>query len=1425
ERSSPGTGGGRRRSSRSRSPIVHPAPESDMRDDTERDEEYWTESNLEQVINGARYIEDALIAIRVALSILTSTLLPKRLYSSDYLSSMIATMRLSTTSLLFPILEATSTSHLSTLSTLIPTHLNAVCESLSSVIPQFSRLIQAEELSEDLVISTIYFSLEPFFHEASSSGGTTGSGRGKKVEVGGVVGAAMKGIRGECLGLVRNLLGRYSEKRGDVVEEVMNHLTGLEIAKKGAKGSFRLRNGTAIHTVSALIFHLVQTCPVDLASQIQRRLVDRSRDVRMKESGEEGGEEEMEQDEEEEEVDASSPLDKAASELLEPALDDVSKSARTIIGYLFQKSCKSGKSASGSTESEYKTVFDNLIADILSTLHLPEWPGAELLLTVCSKSMMAHLADPKTSHEANALKGLSLDHLGTIGARLRHDINLSTSDGSLKTLLEILMESDLPALNLVIKAHEEVTEHLEKSEQTSGEGASQYTRANFGRDLIHAQREALKALDELSNAELSSEKGTRLQAVADRLSVAAHSLWSTTVADDVFGPNLEDEQPRIDLLTLQLSRSQPLAGLYKPLLERVLAASESTVVAFRTKSLRGISLIVAQDPGLFLQDDVSNTIRNRIVDQSSAVRDTAIELVGKYVVGRPALAVKYLPVISERINDTGLNVRRRVVKLLRVLYSVVDEDEHQVEICRKLVWRALDDDEGVKELAADAIEDLWFSAPLSSRRSQSLGSSAETSIVRLSQIIMSVTGVFSDRDRPPPVQEMLRQIVSKHTIKNTKAPLARLQDVMETLIDGLLEQDTSISIVECVKTIYVLNAADPSLLSPQKTALLLPFLKSAATPDEHTVCDYLLKIFRSTVTALPKGSSQFSRDLQQALTPMINKPSSNLAYQQEVMACYCAVIRGQTHDFTRMISIYKACLSRLLTLTKVIEQKAPAPAECKAIAMLVYLTTLFAEFAQFDDLRKIYPATQQELDNITAASIHEHLFNSLVRIYNMPNAGSIQAPILTGLGYLYRGFPSLMLKPGSTRILDAIFKSGDDKGIFQVLRIIQDFLASQDRAPMVAISGKVKVETGVKIEELVGNVEGFADSGVGSAIAQRYIGDFFTAAMATNSRIQRMAVDIICSIARSGFSHPLGIAPVLVALSATSDANLADKAFATLTLLHSKYATLLASRFFASAQMSHDYASRSAGINEVRGYHGSAYISHFGRWYSLLQKEKRQHQMDYLKAITRNTFDLEDGAKCSEEDVSFARYIAEALSSLEYKRQEEPMSVIHYLNSALAVSGLQVVHNLEDGLDGGGGLMASITPTGSPQKASEAALPDATGSQSSKAPTPDLARQSIICGLALLLRDHLKSLYSITDVKLAKYQIGKKSAPGDKPVVRRPDAAIALGLDGYERLPHAISPMVTDAHFIEQRQTYCQLISEDGTVGAQEELDPDDDDF
>ena len=92
------------------------------------------------------------------------------------------------------------------------------------------------------------------------------------------------------------------------------------------------------------------------------------------------------------------------------------------------------------------------------------------------------------------------------------------------------------------------------------------------------------------------------------------------------------------------------------------------------------------------------------------MRDAAIELLGKYVTQHPTLVDDYYPQIGARIavsdsismeradgsQDTGLGVRKRVIKLLRTIYVARKEMDLRIDICTKLVSLMGDEDEGVK---------------------------------------------------------------------------------------------------------------------------------------------------------------------------------------------------------------------------------------------------------------------------------------------------------------------------------------------------------------------------------------------------------------------------------------------------------------------------------------------------------------------------------------------------------------------------------------------------------------------------------------------------------------------------------------------------------------------------------------------------------
>jgi cohesin loading factor subunit SCC2 len=199
----------------------------------------------------------------------------------------------------------------------------------------------------------------------------------------------------------------------------------------------RLRNNASIQTVSALLLHLVQTCSADLDQQVKKVLAgnlkdisleDEDGDVKMQSQSIDAGESTLE-DEGERLVSEGLLCRLSFDELtvayllvlVEPRSSSASRSCLRfgvqvssrdprrsprkvsvrssdphgpllLLNYLdslIYRSSKAGKAASGTADAEYRKVLDHLIADLLSTLHLPEWPGSELFLTVLCRYMVS----------------------------------------------------------------------------------------------------------------------------------------------------------------------------------------------------------------------------------------------------------------------------------------------------------------------------------------------------------------------------------------------------------------------------------------------------------------------------------------------------------------------------------------------------------------------------------------------------------------------------------------------------------------------------------------------------------------------------------------------------------------------------------------------------------------------------------------------------------------------------------------------------------------------------------------------------------------------------------------------------------------------------------------------------------------------------
>jgi len=270
------------------------------------------------------------------------------------------------------------------------------------------------------------------------------------------------------------------------------------------------------------------------------------------------------------------------------------------------------------------------------------------------------------------------------------------------------------------------------------------------------------------------------------------------------------------------------------------------------------------------------------------------------------------------------------------------------------------------------------------------------------------------------------------------------------------------------------------------------------------------------------------------------------------------------------------------------------------------------------------------------------------------------------------------------------------------------------------------------------------------------------------------------------------------------------------------------------------------------------------RWFALA-REKRGPKLDFLKALVR-AFDVSTTLSAAQDDVNFARYMAENFAAFDYKTQEEVLLVIRSLTSVLSTAGMQCVEALSPG-----NLLAQLQdrpsqnarcaqpPTSSPPESSAApelsesgppaphpSLPQIQASGADEdmgnatvtviptgqdvaiagnGATPSwqtleklpLLRTSVLIALIMLLKAHLKTLYGLSEEKCLKWLIGKKNALGDKPATRRAGAAAAPLT--WTRLPFAMRPLLTTADMAAQRETFLEIWNEDGVAGEPEDDD------
>ncbi|RKO93743.1 sister chromatid cohesion C-terminus-domain-containing protein, partial [Blyttiomyces helicus] len=628
------------------------------------------------------------------------------------------------------------------------------------VLGKTYRVLEAERLSDDVIISISFTALSCFFIEASPLATTLGL---EKIQV-------------RAINIMTSIFAQESKHRNFILEEILTNLIKVSTKKKSLK-QYRLPDGKSIQMVTALVLQLLQSCCADAAfveTAIETRAAlldlevyttaaaeDSTSDpdadaARHGKDGTAGGKDkaakkakrrkQSKSEREKAEAEAKHGEDEKAeragkewatlakfTQACKSRMDAVSQCTHYFLKFLLSR-CAADPSAKpekgrrrstvGTPEAEYRVVLDNFLKDVLAMLDVIECPGAEHVALVFSRMMIQTLDDPSKKGDTSS-RTVAIEWLGELTGRLRRRVERPPQVPAEVDRLRDLLAGTGPASTstdgklATWGAQKTVLAWLDsrREDDPGVESAKLLLITSWGNSVGGTLAQEKMDDDERAVAKkMILEYSELFRGDRDVIRTEHLRLAASHLPPPPQTPTTPlDQRPTATYLAVLLSLRSSLRALTDTFLSRIATALDSDVVTIRTKALRALQQVVLADPAILTVRSVRRVIGARMMDSSASVRDAALELVGRYLgMGDRDLVKEYYGVVADRIMDVGTTVRKRIVKLLKDIYVNSDKQDNdddrdmRIDILVRILGRLTDEENTVKDLALRAIQDIWF---------------------------------------------------------------------------------------------------------------------------------------------------------------------------------------------------------------------------------------------------------------------------------------------------------------------------------------------------------------------------------------------------------------------------------------------------------------------------------------------------------------------------------------------------------------------------------------------------------------------------------------------------------------------------------------------------------------------------------------------
>ncbi|GAA0182989.1 chromatin/chromatin-binding, or -regulatory protein [Lithospermum erythrorhizon] len=563
----------------------------------------------------------------------------------------------------------------------------------------------------------------------------------------------------KALSLISGVYYAYNQHRPYIMDEALQVMLKLPSSKRVAR-SYHLpdEEQRQIQLISALLLHLIQ-CSADLPELLRQSSVDPALEVA---------------------IDPTYPS---------KCHDSVTESCCLFWSRVLQRFTNT----KSQDISELKTMLENLLTDLLSTLNLPEFPASASLLEVLCVLLLQNYG---LKSKDIALRSMAIDLLGSIAARLKQDAVLckkqqfwlvkellsggnvedSQTSDACSICLDTRSDKSLFVCQLCQKIYHAdclgVREHevsvrnfccpiclckkhllLLNSNCESHDKERKSSRNNGIGDLEILQQMLLYYLEDAGSAEdlhiftrwfylclwykddpdAQQKSGFYLARLKEKAVVRDSSVSGCLLTRDA-----------VKKVTLALGQSSSFSRGFDKILQLLLASLRENSPVIRAKAMRAVSIIVEADPEVLCDKLVQTAVEGRFCDQAISVREAALELVGRHIASHPDVGLKYFEKVAERTKDTGVSVRKRAIRIIKDMCTSNTNFAEFTTACIEIISRINDEESSIQDLVCKTFYEFWFEEfPNSQSYVFGDGSSVSLELVKKTEQIVEMLRMMS----------------------------------------------------------------------------------------------------------------------------------------------------------------------------------------------------------------------------------------------------------------------------------------------------------------------------------------------------------------------------------------------------------------------------------------------------------------------------------------------------------------------------------------------------------------------------------------------------------------------------------------------------------------------------------------------------------